>query len=185
MNANKLVLGTVQFGLQYGINSAEKLDKIRTANKSKLKDMVDEFNIPLNELTDLWNLMKSIKQNYKVMPQYLTATERKLLEKGKLAMDDATIDLTSKAGRDAAAKRYMPLVIAIVNKMDKQSKLSRADLISAGTLGLSNAMNDWKREPDSKTGRVVSFKTYAASRIRQQILNDMDGLSHTLSGTNW
>lgn len=170
---------------KYGINSAEKLDKIRTANKSKLKDMVDEFNIPLNELTDLWNLMKSIKQNYKVMPQYLTATERKLLEKGKLAMDDATIDLTSKAGRDAAAKRYMPLVIAIVNKMDKQSKLSRADLISAGTLGLSNAMNDWKREPDSKTGRVVSFKTYAASRIRQQILNDMDGLSHTLSGTNW
>lgn len=166
------------------ITSAEVLDEIRTANKSKLKSLVDKLNVPYEELEDLWNLMKSIKQNYKVMPQYLTASEREQIEKGILALDDATIDLTSKAGREAVAKRYTPLVMHIVNQMNGKSSLSKSDLMSAGMLALTNAMNDWKREPDAKTGRVVSFKTYAANRIRQQILNDMDELSHTLSGTN-
>lgn len=167
------------------ITSSDVLDEIRTANKSKLKSLVDKLNAPLNELEDLWNLMKSIKQNYKVMPQYLSASERELLEKGVLALDDATIDLDSKAGREAVAKLYTPLVIHIVNQLDGRSSLSKSDLMSAGMLALTNAMNDWKREPDSKTGRVVSFKTYAASRIRQQILNDMNEYSHSLSGTNW
>lgn len=167
------------------ITSSDVLDEIRTANKSKLKSLVDKLNAPLNELEDLWNLMKSIKQNYKVMPQYLSASERELLEKGVLALDDATIDLDSKAGREAVAKLYTPLVIHIVNQLDGRSSLSKSDLMSAGMLALTNAMNDWKREPDSKTGRVVSFKTYAANRIRQQILNDMNEYSHSLSGTNW
>ena len=167
------------------ITSADVLDEIRTANKSKLKSFVDKLNVPLEELEDLWNLMKSIKQNYKVMPQYLSASEREQIEKGILALDDATIDLDSKAGREAVAKRYTPLVIHIVNQMDGKSSLSKSDLMSAGMLALTNAMNDWKREPDKKTGRVVSFKTYAANRIRQQILNDMDEYSHSLSGTNW
>lgn len=168
-----------------GITDSSVLDEIRTATKSKLKSLVDRLNVPLGDLEDLWTLMKTIKQNYKVMPQYLSASEREQLEKGMLSLDDATIDLTSKAGRDAAAKRYMPLVIAMVNKFVGQSKLSKADLMSAGTLALTNAMNDWKREPDDATGKVVSFKTYVANRVRQQILNDMDMLGHTLSGTNW
>ena len=167
------------------ITSADVLDEIRTANKSKLKSFVDKLNVPLEELEDLWNLMKSIKQNYKVMPQYLSASEREQIEKGILALDDATIDLDSKSGREAVAKRYTPLVIHIVNQMSGKSSLSKSDLMSAGMLALTNAMNDWKREPDKKTGRVVSFKTYAANRIRQQILNDMDEYSHSLSGTNW
>lgn len=167
-----------------GITDSGVLDEIRTATKSKLNGLVDKLNVPLGELEDLWTLMKTIKQNYKVMPQYLSASEREQLEKGMLSLDDATIDLTSKAGRDAAAKRYMPLVISMVNKFVGQSKLSKADLMSAGTLALTNAMNDWKREPDEKTGKVVSFKTYVANRVRQQILNDMDWYGHTLSGTN-
>lgn len=170
---------------KYNITSANILDEIRTANKSKLKGLVDKVNMPLNELEDLWNLMKSIKQNYKVMPQYLTATEREMIEKGQLALDDATIDLESTAGRNAATKLYTPLVLHIVNQMMGKSSLDKASLISAGMLGLANAINDWKREPDSKDGKVVSFKTYAGYRIRQQIQNDMDELSHTLSGTNW
>ncbi len=170
---------------KYNITDPEVLDEIRTANKSKLKTMVDKVNIPLNELEDLWSLMKSIKQNYKVMPQYLSASEREMIEKGQLALDDATIDLESTAGRNAATKLYTPLVLHIVNQMKDKSSLDRASLISAGMLGLANAINDWKREPDSKTGKVVPFKTYAGYRIRQQILNDMDELSHTLSGTSW
>lgn len=170
------------------ITTADVLDEIRTANKSKLKSLVDKLNVPLEELEDLWNLMKSIKQNYKVMPQYLSVSEREQLEKGILALDDATIDLETKTGREAVARRYTPLVLHIANQMAGKSSLSKSDLISAGMEALTNAMNDWKREPDSKTGRVVSFKTYAGNRIRQQMLNDMDRYSHTLStgsSFNW
>ena len=170
------------------ITTADVLDEIRTANKSKLKSLVDKLNVPMEELEDLWNLMKTIKQNYKVMPQYLSPAEREQIEKGILALDDATIDVESKAGRDAVARRYTPLVLHIANQMAGKSSLSKSDLISAGMLALTNAMNDWKREPDAKTGRVVSFKTYAGNRIRQQMLNDMDRYSHTLStgsSFNW
>lgn len=163
------------------ITSSEVLDEIRTAVKSKLKGLSDKYDIPMADLEDLWNLMKTIKQNYKVMPQYLSPAEREQIEKGILALDDATIDLDSKAGREAVARRYTPLVLHIVNQMAGKSSLSKSDLISAGMLALTNAMNDWKRRPDDKTGRVVSFKTYAGTRVRQQILNDMDRYSHSLS----
>jgi RNA polymerase sigma factor (sigma-70 family) len=170
---------------KYDITSREVLDEIRTANKSKLKDLSGKHNIPQGDLEDLWNLMKTIKQNYKVMPQYLSASERELIEKGQLALDDATIDLESQTGRNAVSKLYTPLVLHIVNQFKDKSSLDKSSLISAGMLGLANAMNDWKREPDENGGKVVSFKTYAGYRIRQQILNDMDEYSHTLSGTNW
>ena len=171
-----------------GITTSDVLDEIRTANKSKLRSLSDKFNVPLSDLEDLWNTMKTIKQNYKVMPQYLSATEREQIEKGTLTLDDATIDLDSRAGREAVAKRYTPLVLHIADQMAGKSSLSKTELISAGMEALTNAMNDWKREPDDKTGKVVSFKTYAGYRIRQQMLNDMNRYSHTLStgsSSNW
>lgn len=170
---------------KYNLNSAADVDAVRTANKSKLKALADEYNMPQDEMEDLWSLLKSIKQNYRVMPQYLSATEREMIEKGQMALSDATIDLETKAGREAAAKLYTPLVLTIVNSLIGKSSLDRASLISAGNLGLLNAINDWKREPDDKTKKVIPFKTYAGARIRQQILNDMDKYSHSLSGTNW
>jgi len=170
---------------KYNIGSAEQLDRIREANKSKLKELVDELNIPLSELEDLWTLMKSMKSNYRLMPQYMSAAEREYIEQGKLAMDDLTIDLKTTAGRSAVSKMYTPLVYKIVGQYLGRSRMDKAELISAGLLGLANAMNDWKPEPDEKTGKVVPFKTYAGYRIKQQILNDMNQLSHTLSGGNW
>jgi DNA-directed RNA polymerase specialized sigma subunit len=126
-----------------------------------------------------------MKQSYKVMPQYLSQSERELIEKGQLALDDATIDLESQAGRNAVSKLYTPMVLKIVNQWVGKSSLDKASLISAGMAGLADAINDWKREPDAKTGRVVPFKTYAGFRIKQQILNDINSYSHGLSGTNW
>lgn len=169
---------------KYNINSAEQLDSIRETNKSKLKDFVDEYNIPLAELEDLWTLLKSMKGNYRFMPQYMSASERDLVERGKLAMDDLTIDLKTTAGRNAVAKMYTPLVYKVVGQFIGKSRLDKSELISAGMFGLTNAMNDWKPLPDEKTGKVVPFKTYAGYRIRQQILNDINQHGHTLSGGN-
>ena len=58
--------------------------------------------------------------------------------------------------------------------------------MSAALVGFTGAMNDWKRKTgDEDEENKVTFKTYAAYRAKQQILNDMNELSHTLSGTNW
>ena len=38
---------------KYNLTSADQIDEIRFASKSKLKDLVDKFNIPLEELVAL------------------------------------------------------------------------------------------------------------------------------------
>lgn len=170
---------------KYNITSGSELDKIRLSNKSNLKNLVDEFNIPLNELEDLWNLMKSMKGDFKYMPQYISKTRRNMIEQGKMALDDLTMDLKTQTGRNAVAKMYTPLVYTIVNQFVGKSRLDKPSLISAGMMGLADAINNWKDKPDSKTGKIVPFKTFAGYRIRQAILNDINAHGHSLSGTNW
>lgn len=170
---------------KYNITSAEELDKIRTATKSKLKSLAEDFNMPQPDMEDLWNLMKSMKNNYRQMPQYMSKTERDMIEAGKLSMDDLTIDLKSVQGRNAAAKIFTPTVLKIVSQeLPKHPNMSRSEMISSGMLGLSNAMNDWKPEPDTPGGKVVPFRTYASYRILQQILNDANSVHQALSGRN-
>jgi DNA-directed RNA polymerase specialized sigma subunit len=53
--------------------------------------------------------------------------------------------------------------------------------MSAGLQGFTDAMNDWRKSGDESS---VPFKTYAAYRVKQQILNDINQLSYTVS-TNW
>lgn len=168
---------------KWNITDPKTLDEIRTATKSKLPDLVKKLGIDSRDLEVLWSLMKDIKGDYKVMPQYLSKSEREALELGQLSMNDVTIDLKTPAGRNAAAKIYMPLVYKIVNQYIGKSRLNKSDLMSAALIGFTNAMNDWKGKDEE--GKTVSFKTYAGYRIKQQILNDMDELGHTLSGTNW
>jgi RNA polymerase sigma factor (sigma-70 family) len=76
---------------------------------------------------------------------------------------------------------YTPLIHKIVNQYVGKSRLNKAELISAAMLGFSEALDKW--DPDCE--KPVPFKTYAAYCVRNQILNDMNELSHTLSGTSW
>lgn len=180
---------------KYNITKSTDIDDIRKANKSKLKDFVNKLNMPLSELEDLWTLLKSMKQNYKIMPQYISASDREQIMKGQMALDDVTIDLETSAGRNAVTKLFTPVVIGIVNQLiqkGQMASLTRSDMISAGMLGLANAMNQWKgKNPEDLTDengkkiKVVSFRQYASYRIRQQIMNDVDSYGHALSGTNW
>ena len=167
---------------KYNLLNRDSIEEIKNSNKSGLKNISSKYNIPLVEVEDLWKLLKEIKSNIKLLPQYQSAQERQAIEMGKLSMDDLTIDLTTPQGRNAAAKIYMPMIYKIVNKYVGKSRLSRQELISAAMIGFTNAMNDWRKNDD---GKHVVFKTYAAYRVKQQILNDINELSHTLSGTNW
>ena len=156
----------------------ESIDEIRNSSKSSLAKLSKKYDIPVGELENFYKQLKDLKTNIYLLPQYMSAQEREMLELGKLSMNDLTIDLETPQGRNAATKVYMPLIYKIVGQYVGKSSLSRAELISAGTEGFVNAMNSW----DRSTG--VPFKTYAGNRVRQQILNDINEYSHSLSGFN-
>lgn len=173
-----IVKDVIHLTKKYNIMNKASVYEIKNASKSSLKSLAAKYNMTTEQMEDLWKLLKELKNNIKLLPQCMSRSEREMLELGKLAMSDLTIDLTTQQGRNAAAKVYSPLVYKIVNTYVGKSGLSRAELISAAMLGLTDAMNDW----DQSTN--VPFKTYAGTRIRQQILNDINNHGHALSGFN-
>lgn len=167
---------------KYNLLDKDSIEEIHSANKGSLGRLSQKYNINIDDLEDLWKLLKEVKNNIKLLPQYQSKQEREAIELGKLSMNDLTIDLDSPQGRNAATKMYGPMIYKIVNHYVGKSKMSKQELISAALIGFTNAMNDWKRGDEEKK---VIFKTYAAYRIKQQILNDINEYGHTLSGTNW
>jgi RNA polymerase sigma factor (sigma-70 family) len=173
-----IVKDVIHLTQKYNLLDRESIEEIKTASKSSLKKLSEKYNISVDSLEDLWKMLKELKSNIRLLPQYMSSQEREMLELGKLSMDDLTIDLTSQNGRNAATKIYMPLIYKVVNQYINKSNLNKTDLISAALMGFTDAMNSWDRE----TG--VPFKTYAGTRIRQQILNDINAHGHSLSGFN-
>lgn len=169
---------------KYNLLNAESIDEIRLSGKGALKNLASKYNIPFIEIEDFWKMLKELKNNIKLLPQFQSEYERKAIEAGKLSMDDLTIDLETPQGRDAAAKVYMPMVYKIVKQYVGKSRLDKQELMSAAMLGLTNAMEEWQRNKEGKDGKKTTFKTYAAYRVQQQILADMQVYGHSLSGTN-
>lgn len=166
---------------KYGLSSQKDIDDIRNANKGQLNKLAFKYKISDNEIEDLWETLKTVKTNLRLLPQYQTPSERKAFMNNKLDMSDITIDLDSSAGRNACAKQYMGMVHKIVNSYVGQSKLGKPELMSAALQGFTEAMNDWRKNGDES---AVPFKTYAAYRVKQQILADINAYSYTLK-TNW
>ena len=173
-----IVKDAIHLTQKYNLLDRYSLNEIKNASKSSLKRLAEKYNMSIEAMEDMWKLLKDLKTNIKLLPQYMTPQEREMLELGKLSMSDLTIDLTTPQGRNAAAKVYMPMVYKIVGQYVGKSNLNKTELISSALLGLTNAMNDW----DQSTN--VPFKTYAGTRIRQQILNDINEHGHSLSGYN-
>lgn len=168
---------------KYDITTSEDLDKIRLASKGQLPTVAKELNIPEDGVILLYDLLKKAGKNIRMIPHYQSRVERNAIIAGQLAMDDLTIDLETNAGRNAAAKIYTPLVLKIANQYVGKTRLDKASLISAGAEGLSKAMNDWNKE--GKEGKKTTFRTYASYRIAQSILDEINTVGHTFSGTNW
>lgn len=173
-----IVKDVIYLTKKYELMDKAGIEEIRQSSKGSLKHLAEKYNIPENELDNLWKMLKGLRNNIYLLPQYMSSVEREMVEKGKLTMDDLSIDLESSAGRSAAAKMYMPMIYKIVNQFVGKSNLSKAELISAATEGFTLAMNDWNRESGTP------FKTYAGTRVRQMILNEINSNGHTLSGYN-
>lgn len=179
----KLVQDALYLTHKYNLLDPAIIDDIRLVSKSSVRTFASLYNIPINEAEDLWDIFKSLKINYKLLPQYQSPAEREGLEKGRLQPSDITIDLDTPAGKNAVIKMYMPVVYKIVNQYVGKSNFSKQELISSALEGFALAMNTWKHDRGDGQ-KSVAFKTMAAYKIQQQILNDINKYSHTLSGGN-
>lgn len=178
----KIVSDVLFLTKKYGLLDQKSIDDIRDASKAQLDKLAFNYNIPETEIETLWKVLKDLKTNLRLLPQYQTLSEREAFMAGKIQMSDITVDVETSAGRNAVAKLYAPLIVKIVNSYIGKSNLTKADLMSAAQLGFTDAMNDWRKSDD---GKNVPFKTYAAYRVRQQILHDIDKYNYSLSGTSW
>lgn len=168
---------------KYNLVDKQDIEYIKNSSKNDINNLSIKYNMPISEIDHLRNLLKDIKNQLRLLPQYQSPTEREAIKLGKLSMDDLTIDLKTPQGRNAATKIYMPLIYKIVNQYVGKSSLSRQELISAGLVGFTSAMNEWNNDRGDK--KSTPFKTYAGFRVKQQILNDINELSYNLSGTNY
>ena len=175
------VQAVIDLTYKNNILSKNDINDIKNSSKSSIKHLCVKYDMSEEQMEDLRDSLKDLGNDIKLLPQMMSAAEREALELGRLSMNDLTIDLKTPAGRNAVAKMYMPLVYTIINQFVGKSRLDKSSLISAGLEGLTNAMNDWKSSAESGE-KVVSFKTYVGYRVRQQILNDINSLSHSLSG---
>lgn len=178
----KQVADVIYLTAKYALVTQKMIDDLRNANKGQLDKLAFNYNISIDDIEDLWKSLKDLKTNLRLLPQYQSASERAAFMNGKIQMSDITIDLDTSAGRNACAKQYIPMVQKIVNEFVGKSRLDKHELMSAGMVGLNDAMNDWRKP--GKEENSVPFKTYAAYRIRQQILNDINTLSFSVK-TNW
>ena len=140
----KSVQNVIYLTQKYNLTSATDIDRIKNASKGDFVQIAKDYQMPVEEVESLKKMLKELKSQIKLLPQYLSPQEKKAIELGKLALDDLTIDLETPAGRNAAAKIYAPLIYKIVNQYMGKSKLSRSELISAGMEGFVEAMNNWK-----------------------------------------
>jgi DNA-directed RNA polymerase specialized sigma subunit len=178
----KQVADIIYLTAKYSLVSQKMIDDLKNTSKGQLNKLAFNYNISIDDIEDLWSAVKDLKSNLRLLPQYQSASERSAFMNGKIQMSDITIDLDTSAGRNACAKQYMGMVHKIVNEFVGKSRLDKPELMSAAMVGFTDAMNDWRKE--GKEDNSVPFKTYAAYRVRQQILNDINTLSYTVK-TNW
>ena len=117
---NKIIPSTVKDVIyltqKYNLVDRSSIEEILSSSKSSLKKLSVKYHIPEDQIENLYKMLKDLKHNIHLLPQYMSAQEREMLELGKLSMNDLTIDLESSAGRNAATKMYMPLVFKIVSQ---------------------------------------------------------------------
>ena len=133
---------------------------------------------------ELYGLVKKCGNEVKLLPQLLSVRQREFIIDGRIDPTDLMIDTDTAAGRQELAKKYVPLINKMVKQYIGQSSLSAEELKSAAFVGLVNAMNDYKNPEElenlGKTGKM-SFTRYAAYRIGQQILYDINNYSRNVT----
>lgn len=169
----------------------EKLEKVLAG-----KFLNDVDICPMNIQKDIYKLAKKIGNEVKLLPQLLSAEQRQSVIDGEIEPEDLTLDLESKQGRDEIGRRYLPLINKMVNQFWKNGDcvLSKQELLSAAAAGLAEAINTYKNPSELKKYRettgdnkkgMISFTSYAAYKIKFQILGDIEDYGRTVKISNY
>ena len=179
----------INFLLDSNILDRESVEIIVSGNKSQLSELAQRTGTDMNDMLSAQKLIKTNIANVRLIPMLQQPEEFEGLMNGDRTLEDITIDLNSESGKAKVAKQYMSLVMGIANKY-RNSGLEWNGLVSAGMLGLTNAMRDYRQpdyyvnlegnETEAKKYKKLSFKQYAGWRIKQQILNDIQEYSRTV-----
>lgn len=179
----------INFLLDSNILDRESVEIIVSGNKSQLSELAQRIGVDMNDMLSAQKLIKTNIANVRLIPMLQQPEEFEGLMNGDRTLEDITIDLNSESGKAKVAKQYMSLVMGIANKY-RNSGLEWNGLVSAGMLGLTNAMRDYRQpdyyanlegnETEAKKYKKLSFKQYAGWRIKQQILNDIQEYSRTV-----
>lgn len=184
---------------KYGITAKEAVESIAALSKSEYKIFAAEHNMEEADVKMLQKLLEKNDAKLRMLPMFQTDAEREAILAGKLAMDDMTMDLESEVGRTAVVKQYMPLVIKIAKQFVGKSNLDFKELYSAGMLGLTLAMNSYRKpkeldnakksdeissefakDAEKEQKKTTSFLTWASYMIRAYILEDIKNVSRTV-----
>lgn len=186
------VTNTIYLLQKYDITSGETVDEILASNSGRLKTMAAELNITYQDIQDIKATLQKLGNNIKLLPMKMSEHEREELIAGSKAMDDLTMDLETEKGRSAVIKQYGPLVYKIANQFIGKENLDKAELISVGFEGLTQAMNTYQKPIDkseleddaereeAEKAKRTSFKTWASYKIRWTILGEIYDNSRTI-----
>lgn len=179
----------INFLLDNNILDRESVEIIVSGNKSQLSELSQRTDTDMNDMLSAQKLIKTNIANVRLIPMLQQPEEFEGLMNGDRTLEDIIMDLNSESGKAKVAKQYMSLVMGIANKY-RNSGLEWNGLVSAGMLGLTNAMRDYRQpdyyaniegnEAEAKKYKKLSFKQYAGWRIKQQILNDIQEYSRTV-----
>lgn len=178
--------------LKADILTREDAEAVMTMNSSKLKALAKSKHVPEDDLIDLQKLMKKMKLEIQLLPMWQNAETRQDFIAGTKTSDDIMLDLVSDRGRAAVVKQYTPLMNKLANQYAGKSSLGKPELMSAAMMGLVKAMNDYRKnekevlagetadKEETKKMHRLTFQQYAAYRMQQQILHDINWYSRTV-----
>lgn len=181
--------------IQLKILSKQQTDAIIETSGTRIKAYAQKYGTDEGSLKHLSNMLRSVSTTTTILllPMYMTPEIREDFISGNKSIEDITIDLTTNKGRNQVVKKYTLLLNKIVNQYVGESSLSRTELMSAAMLGLIKAMNDYNKNDaavdpidknidieELKKQKRLSFTSYAAWRMRQQILGDIQDYSRNV-----
>lgn len=178
--------------LKANILTREEAEQIITASGSKLKSIAKASKTSEDSLADLQKIMKKMKLEKQLLPMYQNEETRRDFMNGTKTTDDIMLDLVSERGRADVVKQYTPLMNKLANQYAGKSSLGKPELMSAAMMGLVQAMNDYRKnekevaateqgdKEEVKKYHRLSFQQYAAYRMQQRILMDINWYSRTV-----
>ena len=107
------------------------------------------------EAQDIWRKIAKLYREGRILelPQFQTKEQFNGILDQTISPDEILLDLVSTRGREAIAKKFMPLCHKIANSYVGKSNLSKDELLSAALLGLSYAMNGYGKKSNKATAK--------------------------------